>query len=40
MNEQKFTKITASYKNTLVKFAKRNKYKFNVEKKAVSFSMS
>lgn len=33
MNQQNFTRVTASHKNTLVKFAKKNGYRFNVDKK-------
>jgi hypothetical protein len=32
MNQQKFIGISASHKNILVKFAKRNGYRFNTEK--------
>lgn len=32
MREQKFTDITAAYKNELIKFAKRNRFSFNVDK--------
>lgn len=33
MNQQKFTNVSASYKNRLVKFAKRSGYRHNVEKR-------